>query len=157
MRDLSKAMDVHEAHEAHEAHGAITRFAKFRAMCTTCIIGNAVEESKTGSYDEDSDFDRFDLLDPDFPDCAADVADIEDRPEKVLMALCGGFTEDIVRVMGDMEDSWTARSSKVKDADQEKAKALWEFTKERASEYIDRMYGYKMCNEFESLGVELFA
>lgn len=154
MRDLSKVRQAEATAEATvEVHEALD---KYKLACTTCIVGIAVEESKTGGYDEDSQFDRFDLLDPDFPLNGADPHDSEDRPERVLMALCGGFTEDIVRVMGDMEHSWTVRCSKVKDADQQKASALWEFAKERASIYIDHMYGCKMCDDFESLGDELF-
>lgn len=157
MRNLATAMTV-GGPARQEPHGErLSTLQVYRAMCTTCIIGNAVEESKTGSYDEDSKFDRFDILDPDFPDSTADSWDAMCRPDHVLMDLCGGLSEQIVRVMGDMETSWTTRSTKVKETDYKKAKALWGFVKERASTYIDRTHGSEMSAEFGMLGDELFS
>lgn len=115
-----------------------------------------MEESKSGSYDEDSEFDRFDILDPDFPCGVTDRCDARCRIDDVLMDLCGGFAEQIVRVMGDMETSWTTRSTKVKEADYSKANALWDFVKDRASTYIYRMHGTELSEEFLLLGDHLF-
>lgn len=146
MRNLSLAM-VHP----EPTPGPPPSVHEYKSMCTTCIIGSAVEESKSGSFDEESEFCRFDLLDPDFPLCQR-----QGSPEAVLMDLCGGFAEHIVKVIGDMEASWVARCTKVKESDYEKARALWGFAKERAGVYIDRVYGCDSGAEFERMGEALF-
>lgn len=148
MRDLSKAVAV------EERSCAANLLSKYSSMCTTCIVGIALEESKRGGCDEQSEFDRFDLLDPDF--MLEDPTDAENHPEEILMHLCGGLIEDIVRVMGDMESSWTRRCTSVKEADYVKARALWEFAKERASTYLDWEYGPQVAEEFCSLGDTIF-
>ncbi|CAM9705143.1 unnamed protein product [Ectocarpus sp. 6 AP-2014] len=129
----------------------------YKSVFTTCIVGNAVEEGKTGSFDEDSTFDRFDILDPQFPDFALHEMDSICHPAIVLMTLCGGFAEDIVRVIGDMEKSWLARCNKVRDADLASARALWSFARERACAYVELLYGSDCSNEFDVMGEEMFS
>ncbi|CAN0299026.1 unnamed protein product [Ectocarpus sp. 6 AP-2014] len=116
-----------------------------------------MEEGKTGSFDEDSTFDRFDILDPQFPACALDEFDCICHPAIVLMSLCGGFAEDIVRVIGDMEKSWVARCNKVGEADLASAQALWSFARERACAYVELLYGCESSDEFDVMGEHLFS
>jgi len=151
MRDLSKAACVDATDEEPCTSDLLARYS---SVCTTCIVGIALEESKRGSCDEQSEFDKFDLLDPDF--MVEGVTDFHVHPEEILMHLCGGFIEDIVRVMGDMESSWTRRCTSVKETDYVKAKALWEFAYERASVYVDREYGPQVAEDFCRLGDTLF-
>lgn len=154
MRNLAAAMITPCTDPPSPQHPSMLQL--YKSMCTTCIVGNAIEESKTGSYDEDSKFDRFDILDPDFPCNVADPSDAVCRPDHVLMDLCGGLAEQIVCVMGDMERSWTTRCTKIKESDYKKANALWGFVKDRASTYIDLMHGSELSAEFGVLGDELF-
>ena len=150
MRNLG----VPSTNEASTTHATAD---DYKSVCTTCIVGNAVEESKTGSFDEDSVFDRFDILDPQFPECALDDLDCICHPAMVLMGLCGGFAEDVVRVMGDMEESWVARCNKVAEADLSSAQALWSFARERACVYVERVYGCDYSNEFDAMGENMFS
>jgi len=128
----------------------------YKTVCTTCIVGNAVEESKSGSFDEDSHFERFDVLDPTFPGGALDAVDYRCHPETVLMSLCGGFTTDVVRVMGDMEKSWLSRCNEVQQADLRKAAALWGFARERAHSIVELVHGCDYATEFVCMGDQLF-
>lgn len=140
--------------EANTTHATADNY---KSVCTACIVGNAVEESKSGSFDEDSTFDRFDILDPQFPACALDDLDCICHPAIVLMGLCGGFAEDIVRVMADMEESWVARCKKVPDADLATAQALWSFARERVCAYVELLYGCDSCGEFDRMGEQMFS
>lgn len=130
---------------------------KFSNMCTTCIVGKACVECNMLSYDEESSFDRFDLLDPDFPTVMYDH-DSYERPQHILMGMCeGNLTQEIVSVMGDMERSWTDRRICVKMEDKTTAKKLWEFVREDAPVLLDRIYGRIRSQECSTLGDQLFA
>lgn len=135
-----------------------TLLQQYASMCTTCIVGKAVDESGGGGYDEESVFERSDLLDTEFPmTFMDDDADLSRRPDHVLMELCGGFTEEIVSIIGEMEASWASCSREVKPAGVTKASLLWEFVRDDAAVYIQRLYGEQRSTEFVAIGEDIFA
>lgn len=154
MRDLARVTQGHAQQEAPCEHASSKQYAH---MCTTCIVGTALTESGTASYDEESVFDRFDLLDPDFASSFGDKCrDESTAPEDFLSALCGGFIEEIINVIGEMEMSWLARSNRVADTRSTKAASLWELVRGDASVYVGRAYGGERAAEFFALGEEMF-
>lgn len=136
----------------------VERFLKeYSEACTTRIIGVAVEECNRLSYDPDQIFDRFDVLDPDFPLTVEDEfdEDIKPRPDQVLEYICNNRIDIIVEAMGDMEKCWET-GSRIKDTHTAIVCRLWEFAKEEAEHHVLTLYGRSKQEEFSRMGDEFF-
>ena len=130
---------------------------EYSAACTTRIVGLAAEECGRLSYDVDQNFDKHDLLDPDFPLTMDDhYDDPMIKPEDILVDICGQRVEVIVETIGSMEKCWTHMENCVENKNKSVATKLWEFVRDHAEYHVQSMYGDEYMEEFRRLGNDLF-
>lgn len=131
--------------------------AEYSSACTTRIVGLAAEECGALSYHIDQQFDKNDLMDPDFPMTIDDhFDDVIVTPEDILVDICGKRVEVIVETIESMEKSWTHMENSVTKENMGVATKLWEFVKDHAEYHVQAMYGDKHMEEFTCLGNHLF-
>ncbi len=118
--------------------------------CTTRIIGLAGEECGRIGYHQDNDFDKYDIMDPDFGESDFD----ESLPTlaQFLERMCNDNILAIINAMDMMEKSWKTR----KPYKSSVSKTLWEFVNEDACHHVNTLYGEHKEKEFRHMGDKLF-
>jgi len=133
----------------------VTKYlAIYSQACTTAIILTACNDCGSLSEECESEFSASELMDPEFP------LTMDDEPKKNVGEYLSEYTcsrlEEVVDVIGAMEDSWDKRVTTMTPEQFRIAKKLWEMGRDLGSSRIENSQGYKMSQEFKEIGDDLF-
>lgn len=132
----------------------------YSVACTTRIVGLAAEECGRLSYHVDQEFDKEELVDPDFPFNSVSDFKYDDyvvNPIDILTDVCGTRLEIIIDTIGKMEECWIQAGQFHSSFNKDVARKLWEFVEDHAKYHVESLYGEEYEKEFSRIGNHLFS